>query len=181
MRERILATAGRLFYQRGIRAVGVDTIAAEAGISKRSLYDHFPAKADLVVAYLNGHAGPHAPSDGPPEMQILKVFDRLERAFAREDFHGCPFVNAVAEFGDSAEIRAAALAVKEERRLWFRERLSAMGIAGADWLATQLAILVDGAIAAGLVRHDPAMARAARDAARRLIEVARNQTPCGLL
>ena len=52
MQERILETADRLFYGQGIRAVGVDTIAAEAGISKRTLYNHFPSKDDLIVAYL---------------------------------------------------------------------------------------------------------------------------------
>ena len=52
MRERILETADRLFYGQGIRAVGVDTIAAEIGISKRTLYNYFPSKDDLIVAYL---------------------------------------------------------------------------------------------------------------------------------
>ena len=47
MQERILETAGRLFYGQGIRAVGVDTIAAEIGISKRTLYNYFPSKDEL--------------------------------------------------------------------------------------------------------------------------------------
>ena len=54
MKARILETADRLFYQRGIRAVGVDTIAAEIGISKRTLYNHFPSKDELIAAYLAG-------------------------------------------------------------------------------------------------------------------------------
>jgi len=53
MQERILDTAGRLFYGQGIRAVGVDTIAAEIGISKRTLYNYFPSKDELIVAYLS--------------------------------------------------------------------------------------------------------------------------------
>jgi len=56
MAERIMAAADRLFYQKGIRAVGVDTVAAEAGISKRSLYDTFPSKDALVAAYLRQQA-----------------------------------------------------------------------------------------------------------------------------
>ena len=174
MRERILATADRLFYQRGIRAVGVDTIALEAGISKRSLYDHFPSKDALVAAYLEGRARPHRIPEAPPEAQIVAVFERLERALGTGGFRGCPFVNAVIETGDDA-VRAAALSFKEERRLWFRARLEALGLAGADLLAMQLALLVDGAIAAGLVRHDPAVARAAADAARALLAAARRQ------
>ena len=54
MKERILETADRLFYSRGIRAVGVDTIAAEIGISKRTLYNHFSSKDELIAAYLAG-------------------------------------------------------------------------------------------------------------------------------
>ena len=53
MQERILETADRLFYGQGIRAVGVDTIAAEIGISKRPLYHLFPSKDDLILAYLS--------------------------------------------------------------------------------------------------------------------------------
>src|SRR5437762_13061560 len=100
MRERILKTADRLFYRRGIRAVGVDTIAAEIGISKRTLYNYFPSKDALIVAYLSRRLRPTESADVPPAEQILGDFDRLERAFARPGFRGCPFVNAVAELGE---------------------------------------------------------------------------------
>jgi AcrR family transcriptional regulator len=66
MQQRILATADRLFYGQGIRAVGVDTIAAEIGISKRTLYNYFPSKDALIVAYLSRRFVPPAPSDRPP-------------------------------------------------------------------------------------------------------------------
>src|SRR4026208_1822147 len=97
MKDRILETADRLFYLQGIRAVGVDTIAAEIGISKRTLYNHFPSKDDLIVAYLSRRIRPGAGSDPPPAEQILGEFDRLQRSFASGVFRGCPFVNAVAE------------------------------------------------------------------------------------
>src|SRR5258708_25428926 len=99
MKERILETAERLFYLQGIRAVGVDTIAAEIGISKRTLYNHFPSKDELIAAYLERRFKPAPPSDKPPLEQILGTFDRLERGFASKGFRGCPFVNAVAEMG----------------------------------------------------------------------------------
>ncbi|MDP3242518.1 MAG: helix-turn-helix domain-containing protein, partial [Reyranella sp.] len=82
MQERILETADRLFYGQGIRAVGVDTIAAEIGISKRTLYNHFPSKDDLIVAYLSRRLKPAPPSDRPPLEQIMGAFDRLERTIA---------------------------------------------------------------------------------------------------
>ena len=171
MKDRILETADRLFYLQGIRAVGVDTIAAEIGISKRTLYNHFPSKDALIAAYLaRRFVTPH-PSEKPPVEQILGTFDSLERRFSAKDFRGCPFVNAVAELGsEDQSVRKIAIAFKESRRLWFRDLLMQIGVGNAEALATQLAVLVDGCIAQDLVRNDPAMARAAKAAATVLLE-----------
>ncbi|MBR1271091.1 TetR/AcrR family transcriptional regulator [Bradyrhizobium sp. AUGA SZCCT0222] len=171
MKDRILETADRLFYLQGIRAVGVDTIAAEIGISKRTLYNHFPSKDALISAYLARRCVQPRPSDKPPVEQILGTFDALERRFAARDFRGCPFVNAVAELGgEDKSVRKIAIAFKESRRLWFRDLLVQLGVANAEALATQLAVLVDGSIAQDLVRNDPAMARAAKEAATVLLK-----------
>jgi AcrR family transcriptional regulator len=173
MQERILETTDRLFYRRGIRAVGVDTIAVEVGISKRTLYNHFPSKDALIVAYLSRRFRPTKASDKSPAEQVLGDFDRLERAFASDGFRGCPFVNAVAELSEPTHAaNKIAVAFKEQRRTWFRDLLTRLDIADADGLATQLMLLVDGAIAAALVRGDPKMARAAREAARVLLTAA---------
>jgi AcrR family transcriptional regulator len=171
MKERILVTADRLFYLQGIRAVGVDTIAAEIGISKRTLYNHFPSKDALISAYLTRRFVQPRPSDKSPVEQILGTFDSLERRFSSKDFRGCPFVNAVAELGsDDKAVKKIATAFKESRRVWFRDLLIALDVADAEGLATQLALLVDGSIAQDLVRDDPAMARAAKQAARVLLK-----------
>src|SRR6476659_5391186 len=171
MKERILETADKLFYLQGIRAIGVDTIAAEIGISQRTLYNHFPSKDALIAAYLERRFVPQRPSDKPPAEQILGTFDSLERRFAAKDFRGCPFVNAVAELGsEDQSVRKIAVEFKESRRLWFRDLLVQMGVANAEALATQLAVLVDGSIAQDLVRNDPAMARAAKEAAMVLLK-----------
>ena len=170
MKERILQTADRLFYLDGIRAVGVDTIAAAIGISKRTLYNHFPSKDALIAAYLERRFVHARPSSKSPVEQILGTFDSLERRFSAKDFRGCPFVNAVAELGPKDRaVKKIAIAFKESRRLWFRARVEALGVAEADALATQLQLLVDGSIALDLVRDDPAMARAAKEAARVLL------------
>ena len=175
MKERILETTDRLFYGQGIRAVGVDTIAAEIGISKRTLYNYFPSKDALIVAYLTRRAVPRSIPDRPPLEQILGVFDWLERWFASKAFRGCPFVNAVAEIGERSH-PATRIAVdqKERRRVAFRDILIRLGVADPDGLATQLVILVEGAMAAALVRDDTAtaMARAAKSAARVLLTAA---------
>jgi AcrR family transcriptional regulator len=166
MKERILQTADRLFYLRGIRAVGVDTVAAEIGISKRTLYNHFPSKDALIRAYLERRFIQAPASDKPPLEQILGTFDRLERGFASKSFRGCPFVNAVAELGaEDRAVKKIAIAFKESRRLWFRDLLLRLDVPDAEGLATQLTLLVDGSIAQDLVRDDPSMARAAKQAA----------------
>ena len=173
MQERILETADRLFYGQGIRAVGVDTIAAEIGISKRTLYNYFPSKDDLIVAYLSRRLKPAPPSDRPPLEQILGAFDRLERTIATGVFRGCPFVNAVAELKEPAHAaNRIALAFKEQRRVWFQGLLERLGVEQSQLLSMQLQLLTDGAIAAAIVRGDPRVAAAAREAAAVLLKAA---------
>ena len=180
MQQRILETTDRLFYGQGIRAVGVDTIAAEIGISKRTLYNYFPSKDVLIVAYLSRRVRPAEASDLAPVEQILGAFDRLEQTFSSSGFRGCAFVNAVAELGEPRHgANKIAVAFKEQRRLWFRELLTRLDVADPDGLATQLMLLVDGAIAAALVRGDPKMARVARKAASVLLAAAGAEVPAG--
>jgi AcrR family transcriptional regulator len=173
IKERILETADRLFYGRGIRAMGVDTLAAEIGISKRTLYNHFPSKDALIVAYLQRRLRLLPTSTRPPAQQILEDFDRLERTFSGDGFRGCPFVNAVAELKERDHAaNGIALTFKEMRRQWFYELLKRAGVADPDGLSLQLMLVLDGAIAAALVRRDPTVARAAREAARALMRSA---------
>jgi AcrR family transcriptional regulator len=166
MAERIMRAADRLFYRKGIRAVGVDSVAAEAGISKRSLYDTFPSKDALIAAYLRQRMQPLPASDQPPAAQVLALFDQLRERFANGDFRGCPFVNAVTELAeDCDEARRIALDYKEERRRHIVSLVASGGAAEPDALASQIALLFEGAIASMLVRQDPAVAMQAREAA----------------
>jgi AcrR family transcriptional regulator len=172
-RDRILEAVDRLFYRQGIRAVGVDAIAADLGISKKTLYRLFPSKDDLVLAYLNGRFRPlPANSNKPPAEQILANFDWIARSMSSaKDFRGCAFLNAIAELGDEdGKARDLAVSYKESRRLWYRELLTQLDVDDPDTLATQLALLIDGAYAAMLVRKDPAMMQAAIAAARILLK-----------
>ena len=173
MRARILDAADRLFYGTGIRAVGVEAVAAEAGISKRTLYNHFASKDALIEAYLARRMVPLPGSNGDPAAEILGSFDRLEQTFRDAGFRGCPFVNAVAELGDSShEARRLAIAFKDDRHAWVRDRLAALRVADPDALAAQIRLLIEGAIATMLVRGDPAVARAAQAATRTLLAAA---------
>jgi AcrR family transcriptional regulator len=178
MQERILDTTDRLFYRQGIRIIGVDTIAAEIGISKRTLYNYFPSKDDLIVAFLSRRLRPIEASDGPPAEQILADFDRLERAMRKEGYRGGPFMNAVAELADPTHAaHKIAVAHKEKRRTLFRNLLKELHVADPDTLATQLMILGEGAVAQAMVHGDPKMARAAREAARVLLVAAGVDVP----
>ncbi|MGE0724800.1 MAG: TetR/AcrR family transcriptional regulator, partial [Alphaproteobacteria bacterium] len=123
MRARILDAADRLFYGTGVRAIGVDSVAAEAGISKRTLYNHFASKDALIEAYLARRSVPLPAPAGDPLAEIMASFDRLEETFRRGDFRGCPFVNAVAEIGDRRHGAARlAVAFKADREAWMRRR-----------------------------------------------------------
>jgi AcrR family transcriptional regulator len=174
--ERVLAAADKLFYLHGIRAVGVDAVAEEAGVSKRTLYNHYPTKDDLIAAYLVGRFKHIAPSDAPPREQLLGYFEHLEREFARAGFRGCAYVNAVSELSDPKHPAAnIALKFKEQRRAWYRTLLERLGIAYPDALATQLQLLAEGALSANLVWGDPRLARVAREAAEVLIDAAIRQ------
>jgi AcrR family transcriptional regulator len=178
MQERILQVTDRLFYRQGIRAVGVDTVAAEVGISKRTLYNYYPSKDALIAAYLSRRFRPVALTDAPPLEQILGNFDRLERSFASEGFRGCPFVNAVAELKEPGHAaNEIAIAFKDARRAWFRTLLARLDVADPDALAGQLMLLSDGAITTAVVRGDPAAARMARNAAVTLLRAAGVEIP----
>ena len=172
-RAKILETIDRLFYRQGIRAVGVDTIVAELGISKKTLYRYFRSKSEMIEAYLRGRFRPlPVDSDKPPAEQILSNFAWLERSLSsKKEYRGCAYLNALAELGDDErESRDLAASFKESRRLWFRDLLSKLDVDDPDTLATQLSLLVDGAYSAMLTRKDPSSTRAAIAAARVLLK-----------
>ena len=183
-RDRVLKTASRLFYVEGIRAVGVERVAAEAGVSKMTLYRHFPSKDDLVVAVLEARDEPalntlraaagHA--EGGPREQILACFAGLGPWFASRGFRGCPFMNASLELHDPGHpARAVARRHKAATRDAFARAARDAGHddATADALADQLALLFDGAIAQAQMRDPATAARAALAAATALTPPAR--------
>src|SRR5215467_5018828 len=107
-RKRILETADRLFYQEGVRAVGIDRIIAEAGVAKMSLYKHFPSKDDLILAVLKYREEAvleffrsamerHRKKAKDP---LGAFFAALKDLFESPGFRGCPFQNAAVELAD---------------------------------------------------------------------------------
>lgn len=172
MRDHILETAARLFYQNGIRAVGVDRIIAEANIAKATLFRYFPTKEHLVVAYLQARSERSLAAirhvidvaGKSPRKRIAAIFQALQQTADSQDFRGCAFVLAVAEHEESAAIRDVAKAHKDAVRKLILDAIDQPGAAGRR-LAEQLALLYDGAMASMLIYRDSQAVRNASAAA----------------
>jgi len=180
-RDRILHAAFRLFYAHGIRGVGVDTVIAESGVAKATLYKHFPSKNDLVLAYLDevdriwrAQLEAAAEAAGPdPRDRLVGIFDALASACRTDGYHGCAFINTAAESQPGTRTHARTVEHKTAVRTWVRDLATAAGARDPDGLATQLTLLLDGGLAAGVLDGNPTVAEAARNAARTLVEAAR--------
>lgn len=176
-RERAVATADRLFYEQGIRAVGVDQVATEADISKASLYTHFRTKEDLVVGYLEGrssswqhHVEAELPRRGSSAHErILAVFDLLGEWFAEPGYRGCPFINVEAEYGADRPTHDVTLAHREWVRTLFESLLTEAGSPDPSGTALGFCVLYDGAMASAQADPSRPWAAAARTAADRLL------------
>jgi AcrR family transcriptional regulator len=177
-RERILNTAFRLFYAHGLRAVGVDTIIAEAGVAKATFYRHFPGKDDLIVAYLDtvdqvwsGQLHAAAEAAGPaPADQLVGLFDALGTACRREGYRGCAFINAAAEAAPGSAVHDRTVAHKHTVLAWIGDLARSAGARHPELLARSLTLLLDGGLASGALDADPEAAEAARATAGRLVQ-----------
>ncbi|MDI6630122.1 MAG: helix-turn-helix domain-containing protein [Rhodococcus sp. (in: high G+C Gram-positive bacteria)] len=154
--ERILTVASELFYARGIRAVGVDLIAEEAGTTKKTLYDRFGSKDGLVQQYLTrryalwcDHVTEFVDALEPGDTRILGVYDALD-VWMRDNHRGCGFVNAFAEFGGTD---SPVLAIIESEKAWTRSLFARLateaGYPDAEQLGTRLSVLHEGAVVMG--------------------------------
>lgn len=153
-RDRILAAAALLFVREGVNAVGVDRLAQEAEVSKRSIYQHFDGK-DAIVADMLEEYGPQvvagyfaADEEGTARERTLHVFEALHRAAEVADFYGCPFINVATELRDRDHPAAVvARHFKRELTAYFERQAVAAGAAEPHLLAVQLTLLFDGASA----------------------------------
>jgi AcrR family transcriptional regulator len=173
-RDRILDAATRLFYRDGINRVGIDTVIAEAGVAKMTLYNHFSSKDELVLAFLEKVNREWSTwlrqrvdaAEGPARARPLVVFDALGEWFLTPEFRGCPFISTAAEFRDPRHpAHRAAWAFKRGLRDYFAELLVVGDYARADELADQMLLLADGAIVRAAMEGGNDSARVARGAA----------------
>jgi AcrR family transcriptional regulator len=157
-RERIRRAAYDLFSEQGIRAVGVDTVIAKAGVAKMTLYRNFPSKNDLVLDFLRRREerwtnqwliGEVMRRATQPADRLLAVFDVFSDWFGRPDFEGCAFLATMLEFRDREHpVGRAAVEHLASIRAFLRDLAQAAGAADPDGLARTWHILMKGSIMA---------------------------------
>ena len=178
--QRLLDAAERLFYERGVQAVGVDAVVAEAGVATKTLYAHFGSKDGLVEAYLRRRDrrwlnwlrdAVDAAQPGPA--RVLAVFDALGQWFAQPTYNGCAFINIAGELAPSPTARSIAHDHKVALRALLADVAAGADVGDPATLADWLMLLVEGAIITAHVEHDTAAAHRARCAAAALLQLDR--------
>lgn len=185
--ERIFAAARDLFYQQGIRAVGVDAIAAAAGTTKMTLYRNFSSKDELLAAILKAHDQEFwawwdetiAPYAGQPRKQVEKLFNAFEEVACDDgSCRGCPIANASVEIiDDDNPARQVVKYHHDEMRRRLRELSNEMGASEPDCLGDALFLLMGGSFLSRLVFKDAGPSNAVGDAARVLLDSALGVKP----
>jgi AcrR family transcriptional regulator len=178
-RERILATAARLFYAEGIHAVGMDRIVTEASTTRATLYRHFTGKEQLVLSYIQStdaqiRAVTTAALAGLGAREALRMAAAaLGDQLCAPGFRGCPFLNAAAEYPDPADPVSRAIVA---HRQWLRELVAGLlAEAGAPEPAedaTTLMLLRDGAAMTAALGDAAAVRASLERAVGRVLEAA---------
>jgi AcrR family transcriptional regulator len=177
-RERILDTAEELFYQEGIRAIGIDTVIERSGVAKMSLYRNFASKEELIAAFLARRNEKYwqwwdsimARHPESPEQQLDDLFTALPERICRPGYRGCSFLNAATEFPDAGHLgRRAALEHYQELRQRLLALCRRLKVAKPKQLADQLLLLIEGAYTAGGILGYQDAARSVSPAAAELI------------
>lgn len=183
VRGRILETASTLFYQRGVRAVGVDLVVEKAGVAKTSLYRHFGTKDDLIAAFLKREdedfwgtwdrvAAQHR-DDAAAELDAH--LEGIGERVGRPNYRGCPQINVAAEFPElDHPARKVAAAHKREMRQRLKSIAKRLGVVHPDLLAGQLSILINGAFVSSQIFEPGEATPLLRQTAHALIEANRN-------
>src|ERR1700733_8629895 len=158
-RERILVTASKLFSREGIRAIGVDTVVEQSGVSKTSLYRIFESKDALIAAFAAEQDGlfwarwdrieeQHADD---PRALLEALLSGIAERIGGPAYRGCPFLNLATEFPDHNHPgRVIARANKEEMRARLATIVAKLGVGDPTRVASQIAMMINGAYATGL-------------------------------
>lgn len=164
-REKIITTAYKTFYQQGFHACGVELLAQQAGVTKRTLYAHFGSKEGLteaVLAYRHAQFMDklHAALERRPVAHTAEAYLQFISDWTQtDDFYGCLFINACAEFSDNDALpHRHAAAHKQDIRTLLRTRLAEAGVADAQTAADRLFLIGEGMIVAAQTGQGDAIA-----------------------
>jgi AcrR family transcriptional regulator len=179
-RTRLLDAAEDLFYARGIQSVGMDAIRDASGVSLKRLYKLFPAKEQLVDAYLErrdlswrGRMADYVESRHDPQQRILAVFDWLQAWFSEPGFRGCAWINGYGELGGtSPAVAAQARRHKGAFRAYVQGLVADAGL--PESAADHLYLLAEGAMVTAAIFGTAEPAAQARAAAAGLLAAARS-------
>jgi len=184
-RDRIFETARELFYQHGIRAVGVETIAAEADATKMTLYRNFPSKDVLVAEILREQEKDYwiwwdqvtAACCDDPRGQLEAIFDAFETKACSGDVHGCPLSNAAIELHEvDHPAQKVSVAYKQTLHARLIDLCKRAGAPDND-LADGLMLLMEGSSSARVTLGAEGPVRAVARAGRALIRCALGERP----
>ena len=177
-RERILATASELFYREGIRAIGVDTVVERSGVSKTSLYRVFESKDALIAAFAAEQdrlfwarwdriEAQHADD---PRALLEALLTAFAERIGRPAYRGCPFCNLATEFPDEKHPgRVIARDNKQEMRQRLATIVAKLGVRDPKRVASQIALIINGAYATGLIAQSHDLKGDLIDAVRKLL------------
>jgi AcrR family transcriptional regulator len=164
-RERLLETARRLFYTEGIHTVPVDRLVTEADVTRATFYRHFPAKEDLVEAYLRATDADlramvaEALDRGTPQQSAAALLELIGQVTCSAGFRGCHFINAAAEYPNPQDPIRVAVA---DHRAWFQDTVTRLaertGHSDPEYAGRVLVLLHDGALSAAEL-DDPQLVR----------------------
>ena len=178
-KAKLLRAARRLFCNEGVHATGISRIIKEAKVARRTLYESYGSKDNLLRAVFEAESqmwfswfdADLASGSDDPVSRVLTLFDLLERWFSSVDFYGCIFINAVAEHEkQNGWVRDWAIAHREAVNARLAALVSKTGVLDVALTTEKLSILIDGTIVAAMITRDPHVARnggaAARDVLR---------------
>jgi AcrR family transcriptional regulator len=179
-RRRILEAAAALFAEQGVRATGIDALIEAANVAKATFYRQFSSKDALVVAWLQDRGtrwfddvreAAEAGASTPLEV-IPRIFEATAEWLAATDYLGCPYLNTAIELGGpEAEAAKVSREYILEIGAYLRQQARATGRPDADELALALHGLLAGSISLAVATHTTIHAKAAHDAARRLLAI----------
>ena len=177
-REHLIEVATTLFLEHGFHATGIDKILQVAGVSKKTMYQYFRSKDELIYAvlrrydgvYRNGFMKAVEESGKTPRARLEAIFAIAEVWFADHKFFGCMFINVIGEYSEEdSPIRDICKQFKQHMRQYVENLAREAHADDAPTLAEELCLLLEGAIVTAQVQQNPNAAKVAAKIGMQLI------------